>query len=74
MEYSKEIEMKEITLNSRIVSLSQPNAGISKTRSRGLEAAQTESVALIDADDIMLPERNRITLFIHKISTCELYR
>ncbi|MEN8221095.1 MAG: glycosyltransferase [Pseudomonadota bacterium] len=44
-------------LDSRILALSQPNSGISQTRNRGLEAAQTEWVALMDADDIMLPER-----------------
>ncbi len=44
-------------LDSRIISLSQPNSGISKTRNRALEMAQTEWVALMDADYIMLPER-----------------
>jgi len=54
-------------LDSRIISLSQPNSGISQTRNRALEIAQTEWVALMDADDIMLPERlERQLAFIEK--------
>lgn len=43
--------------DSRIVCLSQPNQGISKTRNRLLGMANYELIAWMDADDIALPER-----------------
>ena len=43
--------------DSRIRLISRPNRGIAATRNEGIAAATTPLIALLDADDMALPER-----------------
>jgi glycosyltransferase involved in cell wall biosynthesis len=42
--------------DARIRAIQQANSGVSRARNRGLEAAAGEFIALLDADDVWLPE------------------
>lgn len=54
MDHSVE-EVKKVT-DSRIRLIHQPNAGVSAARNRGIEEAQGEYIAFLDADDEWKPE------------------
>ncbi len=43
--------------DSRIKHINQPNAGISRARNIGMDVAKGDYIAVMDADDISLPER-----------------
>lgn len=42
---------------SRVNLISQPNGGAAAARNRGIAAAHGEAIALLDADDLMAPQR-----------------
>ncbi|MFW6059580.1 MAG: glycosyltransferase family 2 protein [Phycisphaeraceae bacterium] len=42
----------------RITRIDQPNAGVSAARNRGITAATAPLIALLDGDDLFLPEKN----------------
>lgn len=54
---SYKIAKKYAEKDSRVKFLVQDNMGISKTLNRGIELAQGEWIARMDADDIALPDR-----------------
>ena len=51
------ISLLELYVDSRILVVSQENAGLTKSLNKGLALARGEYIARMDADDISLPER-----------------
>lgn len=49
--------------DSRIIEISQENAGVSAARNRGIQMASGEYIQFVDADDVLKP--NAIRLLIH---------
>ena len=45
------------THDARIILIEQPNVGAASARNKGLEMARAELIALMDADDVSMPER-----------------
>jgi GT2 family glycosyltransferase len=43
--------------SGKVVLLQQPKSGVSKARNRGIEAAEGQYLAFLDADDLWLPEK-----------------
>lgn len=54
---SREILEQYAANDTRVEIINQENQGIGSTRNRGLQHATTEWVFLMDADDVMLPNR-----------------
>lgn len=50
------LEIVEHIKDDRIRVVSQPNAGVSAARNKGISEAKGEFVLLLDADDILMPE------------------
>jgi glycosyltransferase involved in cell wall biosynthesis len=48
--------------DSRVISLSQPNAGVAAARNRGLERAQGDLIAFLDSDDRWTPGKLQVQL------------
>jgi glycosyltransferase involved in cell wall biosynthesis len=46
-------------LGPRVRVISQPNAGMSASRNRGIAATDSEFIALLDSDDVWHPEKSR---------------
>lgn len=52
---SENICQEYCMLDPRFIVISQPNAGVSKARNTGIEAARADWISFMDADDIMMP-------------------
>ena len=52
----------EIARAHGVTVISRPNGGISSARNTGIRAARSEYVALLDADDVWLPEKLEVQL------------
>jgi glycosyltransferase involved in cell wall biosynthesis len=48
--------------DSRVISLSQPNAGVAAARNRGLDRAQGDLIAFLDSDDRWTPRKLQFQL------------